>query len=96
MMSLLFNMLSRFVIFPSKEQTSFNFMTTVTVHSHFAAQENKIYHGFHFPHPPSICHEVMGRDVLPINSYFKYSWIKLSNQKAESANEFDNLKEINS
>ena len=52
MMSLLFNTLSRFVIFPSKEQASFNFMTTVTVHSYFAAQENKIYHVFHFPHPP--------------------------------------------
>ena len=48
-MSLLFNMLSRFVIaFPSKVQASFNFMAVVTVCSDFGAQENKICHFFHF------------------------------------------------
>ena len=33
-------------------------MAIVIVHSDFGAQENKIYHCFHFS--PSICHEVMG------------------------------------
>ena len=42
-MSLLFNMLSRFVTPPPlKEQTSFNFMATVTFCSDFGAQENKV------------------------------------------------------
>ena len=47
-MFLLFNMLSRFVIysFSSKEQMSFNFMTAVTICSDFEAQENKLYHCF--------------------------------------------------
>ena len=50
-MSLLFNMLSRFVIaFPFKEQKSFNFMAAVTIYSDFGAQENKVCHCFHcFP-----------------------------------------------
>ena len=50
-MSLLFNMLSRFVIaFLSKKQASFNFMTSVTICSDFGAQENKVCHGLHcFP-----------------------------------------------
>ena len=49
-MSLLFNMLSRFVIafhfffffysFSSKEQASLNFMAAITVRSDFEAQEN--------------------------------------------------------
>ena len=43
-----FNILSRFVSFPSKEQASFNFMATVTICSDFGAQENKICHCFHF------------------------------------------------
>ena len=47
-MSLLFNMLSRFVIaFLSKEQASFNFMAAVTICSDFGAQGNKVCHGFH-------------------------------------------------
>ena len=42
-MSLLFNMLSRLVIsFSSKEQVSFNFIASVTVHSDFGAQENSL------------------------------------------------------
>ena len=46
MMSLLFNMLSRFVIAFLLR----NFMATVTVHSDFEAQENKVCHCFHcFP-----------------------------------------------
>ena len=47
--SLLFNMLSRLVIafLPRSKQASFNFMATVTVHSDFGAQENKVCHCFH-------------------------------------------------
>ena len=50
-MSLLFNMLSRLVItFFSKKQASFYFMTAVTIHNDFRAQENKVCHCFHcFP-----------------------------------------------
>ena len=49
-MSLLFNMLSRFVIhsFYSKDQVSFNFMASATLCTDFGAQENKICHCFHF------------------------------------------------
>ena len=48
-MSLLFNMLFRFVVgFLSKEQVSFNFMAAVTILSDFGGQEKKIYHCFHF------------------------------------------------
>ena len=50
-MSLLFNMLSRFVIaFLCKEQAPFNFMASVTICNDFGAQENKVCHYFHcFP-----------------------------------------------
>ena len=58
-MSQLFNTLSSF---SSKEQVSFNFMSAVTIHSDFDAQENKICHCFHFF--PSIWHEVMGLDAM--------------------------------
>ena len=44
--SLLFNMLSRLLITFSKEQASFNFMATVTIHSDFGTQENKVCHCF--------------------------------------------------
>ena len=47
MISLLFNMLSRFVI-AFREQASFNFMASVTVDSNFGTQENKVYHCSHF------------------------------------------------
>ena len=61
-MSLLFNTLSRFHNFPSKEQASFNFMAAVTVHGDFGAQENKVCHCFYFS--PSICLEMMGPDAM--------------------------------
>ena len=50
-MSLFFNMLSRFAIgFLTKEQASFNFTAAVTIQSDFGAQENKVSHYFHcFP-----------------------------------------------
>ena len=60
-MFLLFIILSRLVIFSSKEQACFNFMAAVTVHSDFGAQENKSVTVFIVS--PSICHEVM--DWMP-------------------------------
>ena len=48
--------------FSSKEQASFNFMAAVTICSAFGAQENEVYHCFHFS--PSICQEVMGLDAM--------------------------------
>ena len=41
---------------------SFSCMTSVTIHSDFGTQENKVYHCFHFS--PSICQEVMGPDAI--------------------------------
>ena len=61
-MSLLFNMLSRFVVAFLPRSKCLNFMAAVTVHSDFGAQEKKICHSFHFP--PSICHEVMEPDAV--------------------------------
>ena len=46
-MSLLFNTLSKFHSFSSKEQVSFNFMTAVTICSDFGNQENKVCHCLH-------------------------------------------------
>ena len=48
--SLLFNMLSKLVSFPSKGQASFNLMAALTICTDFAAQENKVCHCYHcFP-----------------------------------------------
>ena len=47
-MSLLFNMLSRLAIAFLPRSKHLNFMAAVTVHSDFGAQENKIWHCFHF------------------------------------------------
>ena len=59
-MSLLFNMLSRFVIaFSTKEHVSFNFMAVITVCSDFGAPQNKKSSTV----SPSICHEVMESDA---------------------------------
>ena len=57
-MSLLFNMLSKFVIAFLPRSKHFNFMAAVTICSDFGAQKRKIHHCFHFFR--SICHEVMG------------------------------------
>ena len=47
-MSLLFSILSRFVIaFLLISKPSFNFMAAVTIYSGFGAQENKVCHCFH-------------------------------------------------
>ena len=61
-MSLLFNMLSRFVTVLLPGEALKDFLAAVTVHSDFGAQENIICHCFHFF--PSICHEVMGPDTM--------------------------------
>ena len=62
MMSLLFNTLSRFFIDFLSKSKCLNFMAAVTVHRDFGAQEIKICHRFHFS--PSICHEVMGTEIM--------------------------------
>ena len=61
-MSLLFNILSMFVIdfFPSSNQL--NLLAVVTVQRDFGDQENKVSHCFHCF--PLMCHEVMGPDAL--------------------------------
>ena len=62
-MSLLFNMLSRFGHnFSSKKQVSFNFMVAVTICSDFGAQKIKSVTVSIVS--PSICHEVMGLDAM--------------------------------
>ena len=45
---LLFNMLSRSVIALFSRRKRLNFMTAITIHSDFGAQENKVCHCFHF------------------------------------------------
>ena len=47
-MSLLFNMLSRFVMAFLFWSKSLNLMAVVTIHSDFGTQENKVCHCFHF------------------------------------------------
>ena len=46
--SLFFNILSRFVMTFLPRSKSLNFMAAVTVHSDFETQKNKICHCFHF------------------------------------------------
>ena len=61
-MSLLFNMLSPFVVAFLPRGKHLNFVAAVTVHSNFGAQgEKKICHCYHFF---SICHEVMELDSM--------------------------------
>ena len=64
-MSLLFNMLSRFVIAFLLEQASFNCMAVVTICSDFGAQKNVIVSIV----SPSICHEVRGLDAMILVSW---------------------------
>ena len=61
-MSLLFNMLSRFVIAFLPRSKCLNFMAAVTICSDFEAPQNKVCHCFHCF--LSICHEMMGLDVI--------------------------------
>ena len=62
MKSLLFSMLSRFVIAFLPRNKHLSFVAAVTVHNDFAAQGNKICHCIHFF--PSTCHEVMRPDAM--------------------------------
>ena len=57
-MSLLFNMLSRFVITSSKKEVSLNFMAAVA--SAVTLEPKKIKSDTVSSFSPSICHEVMG------------------------------------
>ena len=61
-MSLLFNMLSGFVIvfLPRSKHLLISWLQS-TICSDFGAQENKICHGYHFF---PVCHEVMGPDAM--------------------------------
>ena len=68
--SLLSNMLSRFVSFSSKEQISFNFMAAVTICSEFGAQKDKVCHCFHCF---SICLPMKWWDWMPW-SLFSECW----------------------
>ena len=61
-MSLLFNMLSRFVIAFLPRSNCLNFMAAVTICSDFEAPQNKVCHCFHCF--LSICHEMMGLDAI--------------------------------
>ena len=65
-MSLFFNMLSRFAIysFSSKEQASFNFMAAVTHNLHWFLEPPKIKSVTVSIVSPSICHEVMRPDAM--------------------------------
>ena len=60
-MSLLFNMLARLDIAVLPKSKSFNCMAAVTICSAFGAQENEIYHFFHFF---PIIHEVTGLEAM--------------------------------
>ena len=63
-MSLVFNMLSRLIIdfLPRSKQVSFNFMAAVTICYDFGVQENNSVTVSIVS--PSICHELMGPDVM--------------------------------
>ena len=61
-MSLPFNILSRFVIAFLLRSKNLNFMAAVTICSDFGAQENKVCHCFHCF--PIYWHEVMGPDAM--------------------------------
>ena len=70
-MSLLLNMLSRFVIALLLRSKSFNFMAAVIVCSDLGVQENKICHCFHFSpfyllwHDEIQCHDLRFLNVVP-------------------------------
>ena len=61
-MSLLFNMLSRFAIAFLPRSKHLNFMAAVTVHSDFGGKNIKSVTVSTFP--TSICHEVIGLDAM--------------------------------
>ena len=63
MMSLFFNMLSRFVIAFLPRNKCLNFMAAVTVCSDFGIQENK-KSVIIFTFPPAVCHKVIGTGYM--------------------------------
>ena len=63
-MSLLFHVLSRFVIAFLPRSVSFNFMAVITICSDFGAPPNKVCHCFYCF--PIFCHEVMGPDAMTL------------------------------
>ena len=48
---------------------SFNFMTSVTIHSDFGAQENKICHCFHFFSISITMNKASGGDGIPVELF---------------------------
>ena len=62
--SLLFNMLSSFVIAFSPRRKCLNFMAAITIHCNFGAWENKVSHCFHCF--PNCLHEVMKPNAMII------------------------------
>ena len=60
-MSLLFNMLSRFVIVFLPKNKHLNFMAAVTIHSDFGEKIKSVTIPIV---SPSICHEVIGPDIM--------------------------------
>ena len=55
-------------LFPSKEQTSFNFMAAVTICSDFGAQENEVWHCFH-------CFLSICREMIRLDLHFYECWV---------------------
>ena len=84
--SLLFNMLSRFVVASSKGQASFNFMAAVTICSDFGAQKNKICHWFYFfPFYLPWSNEAGCRDFSCLNVEFQGSFFTLIKRLCSSS-----------
>ena len=73
-MSLLFNMLLRFVIAFLPRSNCFNFMAAVTICNDFGAQENKICHCFHFSllylplSDGTGCHDLSFMNIFKVSS----------------------------
>ena len=74
-MSLFFNMLSRFVVaFSSKQQASFNFMAAATVRGDFGAQGGKkVCHCFHRKIPQASSRRAHVMAVWPSKTYRDHS-----------------------
>ena len=62
LMSLLFNTLTKFISFSSKEQVAFNFLAAIRIHSDFGTQCGKVCHFFYFF--PIYCLDVIGLDAM--------------------------------
>ena len=71
-MSLLFNMLSRFIIAFLPRGNHSDFMAAVTILGDFRAQEEEICHSFTFS--PYICREVMGPDAIILVFFLIFSF----------------------